>query len=138
MIWILNKSNLHSIPYQYSKLWESNSRIEHAGSWWSKEWHSHLQLKELSLKSMKISICENKMSKWLILTLKKAGSYVPTAQEIACHFSLDHARVLKLLDFFKNDVGPRVKESSWAYLECLSRKWTKFDKNLQIFWGENH
>ena len=47
------------------------------------------------------------------LTLKKAGggSYVPTAQEIACHFSQDHARVLKLLDFFKNDVGPRVKES---------------------------
>ena len=46
------------------------------------------------------------------LTLKKAGgSYVPTAQEIACHFSQDHARVLKLLDFFKNDVGLRVKES---------------------------
>ena len=39
------------------------------------------------------------------------GSYVPTAQEIACHFSQDHARVLKLLDFFKNDVWPRVKES---------------------------
>ena len=47
------------------------------------------------------------------LTLKKAGrgSYVPMAQEIACHFSQDHARVLTLLDFFKNDVGPRVKES---------------------------
>ena len=46
------------------------------------------------------------------LTLKKAGgSYVPAAQEIACHFSQDHARILTLLDFFKNDVGPRVKES---------------------------
>ena len=48
------------------------------------------------------------------LTLKKAGdggSYVPAAQEIACHFSQDHARVLRLLDFFKNDVRPRVKES---------------------------
>ena len=30
---------------------------------------------------------------------------MPTAQEITCHFSQDHARVLKLLDFFKNDVG---------------------------------
>ena len=39
------------------------------------------------------------------------GSYVPAAQEIACHFSQDHARILKLLDFFKNDVGQRVKES---------------------------
>ena len=39
------------------------------------------------------------------------GSYVPTAQEIACHFSQDHTRVLKLLDFFKNDVHPRVKDS---------------------------
>ena len=37
------------------------------------------------------------------------GSYVPMAQEIACHFSQDHARVLKLPDFFKNDVKPRVK-----------------------------
>ena len=47
-----------------------------------------------------------------LLTLKKAGgSYVPAAQEIACHFLQDHARVLKLLDFFKNDVKPRVKES---------------------------
>ena len=43
------------------------------------------------------------------LTLKKAGgSHVPAAQEIACLFSQDHARILKLLDFFKNDVGPRV------------------------------
>ena len=32
------------------------------------------------------------------------GSYVPTAQEIARHFSQDYARVLKLLDFFKIDV----------------------------------
>ena len=39
------------------------------------------------------------------------GSYVPAAQEIACHFLQDHARILKLLDFFKNDVGQRVKES---------------------------
>ena len=41
----------------------------------------------------------------------EGGSYVPMAQKIACHFSQDHARVLTLLDFFKNDVGPRVKES---------------------------
>ena len=72
---------------------------------------------------------------FILLTLNQVGgwSYVPTAQEIACHFSQDHARVLTLLDFFKNDVGPRVKESFWAYLEWLSRKWTEFDKNLQIF-----
>ena len=39
------------------------------------------------------------------------GSYVPTAQEIACNFSQDHARILRLLDFFKNDFGPRAIES---------------------------
>ena len=73
------------------------------------------------------------------LTLKKAGgSYVSAAQDIACHFSQNHSRIQKLFDFFKNDVGPRVKESFWAYLDWLSRKWTEFDKNLQIFWGENH
>ena len=39
------------------------------------------------------------------------GSYVPAAQEIAYLFLQDHATVLKLLEFFKNDVGLRVKES---------------------------
>ena len=38
----------------------------------------------------------------------QGGSYVPTVQEIAYNFSLDHARILKLLDFFKNYVGFRV------------------------------
>ena len=67
------------------------------------------------------------------------NSYLdPLAQEIICHFSQDHVRVLKLPDFFKNNVGPRVKESFWAYLEWLSRKWTKLDKDLQIFWAKNH
>ena len=49
----------------------------------------------------------------LVLTLKKAGggAYVLTAQEIVCHFSQDHARIVRFLDFFKNDVEPRVKES---------------------------
>ena len=49
-----------------------------------------------------------------MLTLKDAGeggSYVPAAQMIASHFSQEHATVLKLLDFFKNNVGLRVKES---------------------------
>ena len=55
-----------------------------------------------------------------LLTIKKGGSYVPAAQESPCHFSQDCARVLTLLDFFRNDVGPRVKESFWAYLEWLS------------------
>ena len=31
--------------------------------------------------------------------------------EIGCHFLLEPPRDLKILDFFKNDVGPRVKES---------------------------
>ena len=42
---------------------------------------------------------------------REGGSYVPAAQEIACHFSQDHVRVLRLLDFFNNDVGLSVKES---------------------------
>ena len=41
----------------------------------------------------------------------------PYAQEIGCHFSWNDPNVLKLPDFFKNDVGPKVKESFWAYLE---------------------
>ena len=35
----------------------------------------------------------------------------PYAQEIGCHFSRNDPNVLKLPDFFKNDVGPKVKES---------------------------
>ena len=53
-------------------------------------------------------------------------------------FLQEPPRDLKILDFFKNDIKPRIKESFWAYLEWLSRKQTEFDKNLQIFWGENH
>ena len=62
----------------------------------------------------------------------------PIRQEIGCHFLQEPSRDLKILDSFKNDVRPRVKESFWAYLEWLSRKRTEFDKNLHIFWGENH
>jgi len=45
------------------------------------------------------------------------GGDTPTAQEIHCHFSKSDSTVLKLPDFFKNDVRPRVKESFFAYLE---------------------
>ena len=41
----------------------------------------------------------------------------PGAQEISCHFSGNDPNVLKRPDFFKNDVGPKVKESFWAYIE---------------------
>ena len=61
------------------------------------------------------------------------GDDTPAAQEIGCHFSGNNQNVLKLPDFFKTDVWPKVKELFWAYLERLSRKWTEFDKNLQIF-----
>jgi len=47
----------------------------------------------------------------------KGGWNPPYAQEIGCHFSRNDPNVLKLPDFFKNDVGPKVKESFWAYLE---------------------
>ena len=52
-------------------------------------------------------------------TLIRAGGgwNPPYAQEIDCHFSRNDPNVLKLPDFFKNDVGPKVKESYWAYLE---------------------
>ena len=61
------------------------------------------------------------------------GGNPPFCQEIGCHFSQEQPRVLKILDFFKNDVGLMVKESFEAYFENLSKKRTKFDKNLQIF-----
>ena len=52
-----------------------------------------------------------------LLTLKDAGGWNPPyAQEIGCNFSRNDQNVLKLPDFFKNDVGPKVKESFWAYL----------------------
>ena len=38
----------------------------------------------------------------------------PGAQEISCHFSGNDPNVLKLPDFFKNDVGLKVKESVFA------------------------
>ena len=34
---------------------------------------------------------------------------MPAAQEIACHFSQDHARVLTLLDFFKIDEKSHIE-----------------------------
>ena len=60
----------------------------------------------------------NEMSK-ITLTLKGAGKGddTPAAQEIGCHFSANDPNVLKLPDFFKNDVRPKVKKSFWAYLE---------------------
>ena len=47
----------------------------------------------------------------------RGGCDPPTGQEIGCHISRNDPNVLKLPDFFKNDVGPKVKESFWAYLE---------------------
>ena len=63
----------------------------------------------------------------------RGGVDPPYDQKIDCHFSRNDPNVLKLPDFFKNDVGPKVKESFWAYLELLSRKWTEFDKNFRKF-----
>ena len=47
----------------------------------------------------------------------RGGWNPPYAQEIGCHFSRNDPNVLKLPDFFKNDVWPKVKESFWAYLK---------------------
>ena len=66
-------------------------------------------------------LCKPKKTKPLIDSLKpkRCGGRgdPPTAQEIGCHFSKNDPNVLKLPDFFENDVGPKVKESFWAYLE---------------------
>ena len=52
------------------------------------------------------------------LNLNKGGGgwNPPYAQEIGCHFSRNDPNVLKLPDFFKNDVKPKVKESFWSHL----------------------
>ena len=47
----------------------------------------------------------------------QGGYDTPAALEIGCHFSENYPNVLKLPDFFENDVGLKVKESFWAYLE---------------------
>ena len=49
----------------------------------------------------------------LRLTLMGAGGGLnqDIRREIGCHFSQEPPRDLKILDFFKNDVGPRLKES---------------------------
>ena len=55
---------------------------------------------------------------WKLNPNKGGGGWNPPyAQEIGCHFSRNDPNVLKLPDFFKNDVGLKVKESFWAYLE---------------------
>ena len=53
-----------------------------------------------------------RVSFFFFLTLKDAGRVCdsPTGQEIGCHYTRDDPSVLKMSDFFKNDVGPRVKE----------------------------
>ena len=46
-------------------------------------------------------------------TLNQAGRgggvFMPAALKIACHILQDHAKDLKHLNFFKNDVGPNIK-----------------------------
>ena len=57
---------------------------------------------------------------YYLLNLKPSGwrGWKPdNPREIGIHFSGYNPNVLKLLDFFKNDVEPKVKESFWAYLE---------------------
>ena len=46
-----------------------------------------------------------------LINPKKGGGgwNPPYAQEIGCHFSRNDPNVLKLPDFFKNDVGLKVK-----------------------------
>ena len=43
---------------------------------------------------------------------KGGGGWNPPIRwEIGCHFSQEPPKDLKILDFFKHDVEPRVKES---------------------------
>ena len=46
--------------------------------------------------------------------------------------------ISEFFPFLNRCVDPRVKDLFWAYLEWLSRKRTKFDNHLRIFWGKNH
>ena len=61
---------------------------------------------------------------------------MPAAQKIACHFWQDHTRILKHLDFFKNDVGPRVKSYFEHILIDCPENGPSLTKNLQIFEAE--
>ena len=51
--------------------------------------------------------------------MEEGGIHPFIGRLAAIHFSQEQPRVLKILDFFKNNVGPRVKESFWAYIDCL-------------------
>ena len=64
-------------------------------------------------------------------------SYVTTAQEIACHFSQDHARGLKVLDSFKNDVKPRVKSHFEHILNDCPENGPSLTKIINIDFFQN-
>ena len=64
------------------------------------------------------------------LTLKEAGGgpKVPAGQEIACHFSQDHAMVTKFFDFIHKH--PKLVISFFYYLDSLSRNLAKTGKTF--------
>ena len=61
------------------------------------------------------------------LTLKDPGGgrILPGGQEIACHFSLDHAMVTKFLDFVHKHLKYKVIKSFFYYLDRFFRNSAK-------------
>ena len=66
---------------------------------------------------MQLAAIKNEVSNIHLGSTLKDGGDTLTAQEIGCHFSGNDSNILKLSDFFRNDLWPKAKESFWAYLE---------------------
>ena len=78
--------------------------------------------------------------KWsLELTLKDPGEggNPPIGQEIACHFSQDHAMVTKILDIIHKHPKYQLVKSFFYYLDRFSRNLAKTDKTSWFFGIEN-
>ena len=65
------------------------------------------------------------------LTLKDPGGggwNPPIGQEIACHFSQDHAMVTKILDIIHKHPKYQLVKSFFYYLDRFSRNLAETDK----------
>ena len=76
------------------------------------------------------------------LTLNDAGGgqndpLQCTGQEIAFHFSQDHAMVTKILDFIHKDLNYKVLKSFFDYPDRFFRNLVETDEKLQFFRSKN-
>ena len=72
--------------------------------------------------------CENAPPTLLTLKDPGGGWNPPIGQEIACHFSQDHAMVTKILDIIHKHPKYQLVKSFFYYLDRFSRNLAETDK----------